>query len=51
MEVRLAQSTQPEEKLKSIKSEMYIYTPAYPEYNSSERVKKINFEIIDSKIK
>ena len=30
---------------------MYIYTPAYPEYNSTERVKRINLDIIERKIK
>lgn len=30
---------------------MCIYTPAIPEYNSTERVKKVNMEIIVKKIK
>ncbi|KAL4506870.1 hypothetical protein ABPG72_001291 [Tetrahymena utriculariae] len=51
MEVLLGPFSQPEERQKNQKFEMSIYTPAYPEYNSTERVKKINLEIIDYKIK
>lgn len=51
MEVILAPlSNQQEDKIKPVKPEIAIFTPAYPEYNSSERVKKINLEIIVRKI-
>lgn len=54
MDVSLATLSQQEDRTKSNKldrAEMTIYTPAVPEYNSTERVKKINVEIIIKKIK
>jgi hypothetical protein len=37
--------------IKPVKPEMCVYTPATPEYNSTDRVKKINMEVIIRKIK
>lgn len=49
MEISLALLS-PEKTIKPGKAEMCIYTPAIPEYNSTERVKRINMGVIIRKI-